>query len=195
MDPFAKGNPNKVLESEYMLPDNATVDLSLVDEDPEFGPVPALHNQKAKDRHARLKEKPEHRIMLHLKLSGKTNKEISEITGLGYHSVCTICRQDWFLKRFAYFSAQYGKDAVDSIFESEAMNSIQTLIEIRDNGKNESNRRAAAEHILDRFLGKPAQHIHNTKKHIIEPGEGKKKLQTLDQQIEELEKEISERDN
>tara|TARA_R110000868_G_scaffold160977_7_gene390835 strand:+ start:977 stop:1516 length:540 start_codon:yes stop_codon:yes gene_type:complete len=107
-----------------------------------------------------LKERPEHRIMLYLKAQGLSNQEIADKCGYGYQWVCQIVRQPWFRKAFVELVEEAGKDATEEFLRGEVLNSLNTLVDIRDDTKSkEASRVAAANAILDRALGKPTQHI------------------------------------
>lgn len=107
-----------------------------------------------------LKERPEHRIMLYLKAQGLSNQEIAGKTGYGYQWVCQVVRQPWFRKAFVELVEDAGKDATEEFLRGEVLNSLTTLVEIRDNPEaKEASRVAAANAVLDRALGKPTQHI------------------------------------
>ena len=179
---FARGDPGK----------HQFVEVDSFDADEYDVDVIGLHNAGcAKDSDGLNRERPEHRIILNLKLAGKTNREISEITETSYQHICKICRQRWFLEKFAVLAQLNGKDAIQTLFETESLNSVQTLIEIRDSGTSETNRRAAAEHILDRFLGKPKQHIDSVRREGASLVDAEDRIKDLDQKIKEREQALN----
>lgn len=107
-----------------------------------------------------LKERPEHRMMLYLKSQGMSNQEIGDKMGYGYQWVCQITRQPWFRKAFVELVEEAGKDSTTEFLKGETLNSLHTLVEIRDNpAAKDAARVAAANAVLDRALGKPTQHI------------------------------------
>ena len=107
-----------------------------------------------------LHERPEHRIMVYLKGQGLSNKEIADRCGYGYQWVCQIVRQPWFRQAFLAEVKEAGRDVVETFLKGEVLNSVVTLVEIRDDIEaKEATRVAAANAILDRALGRPTQHI------------------------------------
>ena len=109
-------------------------------------------------------ERPEHRLIVYLKARGMSNTEIAKQTGYGYQWVCQIVRQPWFRARFVQECTDAGQDVIKTFLTSEAMPSLETLAEIRDDEEQKgATRVTAANSILDRFLGKPIQHVETEK--------------------------------
>jgi len=105
-------------------------------------------------------EKPEHVLMCYMMAGGKTQKEIAAATGYTPAAVSQITRQPWFRKRFLALAAEAGQDQVEAFVKGETINSLETLILVRDNATSKGSERiAAANSILDRALGKPAVYI------------------------------------
>lgn len=108
-------------------------------------------------------EKPEHRMMLYLKAQGKSNVEISELTGYHVVSISLIFRQRWAQDRLLEILNKEGRDRVGTLLEASAEDSIYTLIDIRDDSDAPcAVRKAAADSLLDRYLGKPKQQVEVT---------------------------------
>lgn len=105
--------------------------------------------------HAILKESPRHRVILMMTLRGASPKEIAETLDISRQTVYNIRKQPWFRTLFVKMAKEFGRDAVEALLESEVLPSIETLREIRDEAPRASDRRAAADSLLDRFLGKP----------------------------------------
>lgn len=99
-------------------------------------------------------EKPEHRLMLWLKLNGHSNKEVAATTGYNYVYVCNIVKQPWFTEAFCRLSSEMGKDAVQTFLKGEVMGALERTVEIAKNGDSDSVKLAANKEVLDRFLGK-----------------------------------------
>lgn len=99
-------------------------------------------------------EKPQHRLMLWLRLQGHNVKETAALTGYTPQTVSNVCNQPWFIKAFCELSKELGKDAVQTMLEGEVIPSIQKLVKLRDTAESEAVAKAAADSILDRFLGK-----------------------------------------
>jgi len=100
-------------------------------------------------------EKPEHRLMLWLRLQGHNAKEIAAITGYTPEHVRTVCKQSWFREAFCRFSTAVGSDAVQTLLESHATQAVENLITLADSAVSENVRLAANDKILDRLRGKP----------------------------------------
>lgn len=133
----------------------------------EYGGGTGMHRPLAggdNPNFAVLHEKPEHRMMLILKGQGCSNQEIAKQLGYGYNWVCQVVRQPWFKRAFIEMAANAGKDKVEALLDSEKLNSLDTLIEVRDDTKAKGSERvAAANAILDRAFGKPVQHVKTEK--------------------------------
>lgn len=104
------------------------------------------------------KENSNHRIMLYLAAQGFNCSEIAGITDYSPQQVSTVMRQEWFQQQLARLLEESGKPVIDQLLQSEAKNSLNVLLELRDNKNTPSNTRAqCAFNILDRVLGKPTQ--------------------------------------
>lgn len=104
------------------------------------------------------KENNAHRIMLYLAAAGNNVSEIAGITGYSPQHVSTITRQEWFQTQLARLLEESGKPVIDQLLQAEAKNSLNVLLELRDNPRTPAPVRAAtAFNILDRVLGKPTQ--------------------------------------
>lgn len=106
-------------------------------------------------------EKPEHRLMLWLRLQGHSNKEIAAITGYKAVAISQITRQPWFLEAFTRISTEMGKDAVDRFLTGETVPTLQKLVSLRDNAESEQVQLAASNSILDRIRGKPTVRVES----------------------------------
>lgn len=132
-------------------------------------------------------EKPEHRLIVYLKASGKSNKEIAEATGYSYNHVCQIVRQPWFREAFVRLAHEQGTDAVSTFLQGEVLESLQTLKEIRDDPEEKGSTRVAATNaILDRALGKPTQFVKTENKNTNVPAEVDQLERELDSIKEQL---------
>ena len=128
-------------------------------------------------------ERPEHRMIVYLKAQGMTNQEIANKTGYGYQWVCQIVRQPWFRAKFVEECKEVGRDAVETFLKAEVLPSLETLRNIRDNEAGKAaDRRAAADSLLDRFLGKPTQRV--------EKEETSKGLDAARETVEDLERQL-----
>lgn len=134
-----------------------------------------------------LKEKPEHRIVIYLKAQGLSNKEIARRIGYQESWVAQILRQPWARARLVKEIGEQGRDAIASLLQGTVEDSLFTLIDIRDSkDAKAADRVAAANSLLDRFLGKPTQRVE-TKTEELGRVEDVAKLES---EITLLEKEI-----
>jgi hypothetical protein len=108
-------------------------------------------------------EKPEHRLAIMLKAKhGLSNREIARALNYTDAHISQLFRQPWAQQEVLKQLKTGGGDGVLELIESEAANNVFTAIEIRDNPQAPSVvRLAAANSLLDRFLGKPTQHIES----------------------------------
>lgn len=107
------------------------------------------------------REKPIHRLILWLTLQGRKPKEISTLVGLKPHAIYTLQAQVWFRDAFCRLSAEMGKDSVQTLLEGEVVPTIQKLVALRDGADSDNVKLAAANAILDRFLGKPTVKVES----------------------------------
>jgi hypothetical protein len=108
-------------------------------------------------------EKPVHLTVAYLLASGRTRKEISAVTGLTLTTLSSLTRQPWFVARLKEITEAAGKDMVRSFLEGEVVTSLEVLRDLRDDQEQKGpTRLAAANSLLDRFLGKPTVHVEST---------------------------------
>lgn len=100
------------------------------------------------------RERPEHRLMLWLKLNGHSNKEVANTTGYAYHTVCQIVKQPWFVENFCRLSSEMGKDSVQTFLEGEVMGALERTVDLAKSADSDAVKMSANREILDRFLGK-----------------------------------------
>lgn len=172
-----EGSVSKAAPVNKQLFENSPLSGSAVEQDYEKSGV-GLFNDRSPNL-AVLSEKPEHRIVIFLKAQGMSNNEIARRTGYTYPWVSQILRQPWARKRLVEEITASGRDAVEEMLKSAAEDSVYTLISERDNeAAKPSERIAAANSLLDRFLGKPTQKVEQT----VRTG----KLDTLEETEREL---------
>jgi hypothetical protein len=104
-----------------------------------------------------LREKPEHRLILLLKVKGFSNREIARQLGFTDAWISQVVRQPWFQVELLKELRKIKGEIVDSIVRVEATNSIFKLIQLRDNARSEEVQKSSAIHLLDMHLGKPIQ--------------------------------------
>lgn len=171
------GKVNKQLYGNSGLGDSPVADvLNLIDG--------ALYNRRDPNL-AILHEKPEHRIILLLKLKGYSNREIARETGYQEAWISQVCRQPWFQVHLTQALNQGEAEIVDKIVAVEATNSIYTLVNLRDTAKSEAVRASCATEILNRHLGKPIQRqeIVGSYEYTLT------KVEKIEHELEEVERE------
>lgn len=131
-----------------------------------------------------LHEKPEHRLCIFLKVQGLTNREIAAKVGYTEPWVSQLLRQPWARTRIVHELQAAGRDIVQGLLATEAAESVYRLIELRDQDEEKGVARAAADSILDRFLGKPTQHV---KTEQVKRTAGD--IEAVDRELAELERE------
>ncbi len=83
--------------------------------------------------------------------------------GFSDAAVQGILKQPWARQQVVFEMKKAGRNAVESILESEVCESIMTLVEIRnDKEAKPSDRRAAAEYLINRRLGVPKQNVEHS---------------------------------
>ena len=131
-------------------------------------------------------ERPAHRLAILLKAQGLSNKEIAERLGLSAIHVGNILRQPWARKRLVEEIQRSGRDEIQALLAGSAVDSINTLIELRDDDEVENSvRKAAADSLLDRFLGKPTQRVESKNETHVFSGD----VARIDQELAEFEAE------
>jgi hypothetical protein len=128
-------------------------------------------------------EKPEHRVLLMLKAQGLSNREIAKQTGYTEPWMSQLFRQPWAQRALSEFITNAGLDEVTQLLKGAAADSVRKLIDIRDNPLAPvAVVRATCVDLLDRFMGKPAQHVHVEQSPIMTTND----VAEIDKKIEEL---------
>jgi hypothetical protein len=132
-------------------------------------------------------EKPEHRLAVFMKARNLDNNEIAERMGWTASWTSQVCRQPWFRIRLLEELTQAGRNQLDELFKVEAINSAFTLVDLRDNVKvPPAVRKAAADSLLDRFLGKPVAKIETSEQKLPSTEETRKidaEIKSIDEQL------------
>jgi predicted transcriptional regulator len=116
---------------------------------------------------------------------GLSNREIARVLGYTDPWVSQLFRQPWAKERVLKEMNASGGDAIAALLEAEAVNSLFTVIDIRDDpGAPKAVRGAMANSILDRFCGKPTQKIESEV-----TVRNAKDIEAVDRELEELKKE------
>ena len=105
-------------------------------------------------------EKPEHRVVINLRLKGYNNKQISVLTGYSSVHVSNILRQPWAQQRIVAELRNADFEGVREMVHNSAAASVYTLIELRDSGETPAAvRMNAAKTLVEQFLGRPRQSV------------------------------------
>jgi hypothetical protein len=133
-------------------------------------------------------EKPEHRLAVYMKARGASNNEIARALGYTAPWVSQLVRQPWFRARLVAEQRSAGIDELRSTIEGAALDSVLTLIDLRDNVANPpAVRRTAADSLLDRYLGKPAVKIIEEKR---SPADTSEAVAAIDRELAEIDSEL-----
>jgi len=132
-------------------------------------------------------EKPEHRLIVYLKSQGLSNNEIATRTGYSPAWVSQITRQPWFRLRLVQELKAAGIDAVQTAIKGSALDSVFTLVDIRDDPTApKAVRKACCDSLLDRFLGKPKQPLE----HDVPALPSSTEISALTRQIDEIDEQL-----
>lgn len=125
------------------------------------------------------RETPVHRTMVNMAAAGYTNREIAAFTGYNKTTVATAIKQPHAREYLINEAKKTVQDELRTLLESQALPSIQKLVQVRDNEKSKgSDVIAASNSILDRFLGKPTQPIVTDAKPVEQMTEDELKSRT-----------------
>ena len=124
-------------------------------------------------------------LVCYMAIAGKTNKEIAKHLDISPAIVSSVLRQPWARKFITEEARAMAGGEVMDMLKGEAGKSVKTLIELRDDGNVlPSTRLQAANAILDRALGKPAQQVVNEKQTTY--NDAAKEAESIDRELAEL---------
>jgi len=127
--------------------------------------------------------------MCFMQAQGKTVKEIATATNYSVEGVRNIQRQPWYKQRFLRTIAENGGDKVKAFLEGQALNSLETLVEIQNDAKTPASVRvASANSILDRALGKAIARVETTVKRDL--GQMGEELSEVEKELERVQAEL-----
>ena len=107
-------------------------------------------------------EKARHRLAAYLFCTGMSQGKIAERLGVTAGTMSQWVRQPWFTDFVKHEMALTGRDAVSDIIKGAAVDSVFTLITLRDDEHTPATvRRQCCSDILDRAYGKAPQTIHS----------------------------------
>lgn len=127
------------------------------------------------------KEKPVHRTMINMAAAGYQVVEIAKFTEHSVQTVSNVLKQPWARQYLIKEAKKTVQDEIKQLLQSEALPSIRKLVEIRDSpmatAADKSASKAAADSLLDRFLGKPVQPMTTDAKPVSELSDEELKAQ------------------
>ena len=107
-------------------------------------------------------EQPWHRAAAYLFAAGKSRKEVAAACDVTPAAVTQLLKNPWFQELVTGIMAESGLDAVETLLKGESINSLNVLIELReDTATPRAVRAAISQDILNRTLGKPVQRIES----------------------------------
>ncbi len=177
---------NRQVFANSVLHDDPIVEAARTDPDRLFasGDGSYLHDEP---NLAIIREKPEHRMIVYLKAQGHSNKEVADRTGYTQAWISQLTRQPWFRLRLVHELKEAGVDAIESVLKSSALDSVFTLIDLRDDASApKAVRSACANSLLDRFRGKPVQTVQHEEKRLPKTSE----ISAIDSELAELDSQL-----
>lgn len=106
-----------------------------------------------------IEEQPYHRQAALALSLGADTREVADALGVTPQAVRNWLKEPWFQQRVALFLREHGRD-LTQLFAAEAFASLNVMVELRDSPKvSAAVRNNICQHILDRHLGKPTQHV------------------------------------
>ena len=102
-----------------------------------------------------------HKVAAIIFASGKSAREVARLLDRSEPAVQNLTRQKWFQAQVTEMIVELGGSRdIMKLIQGEQFNSLNTLVEMRDNPRVPSaSRIQCARDILDRGLGKPTQRI------------------------------------
>lgn len=140
----------------------------------------ALANDSDPSQHL-YREKVQHRLVAEMAAQGYTNSEIALHTGYTNSYVTTILRQPQ--GRIAAMNAirRNSQDEIKEFLKAEVMPSLEVIRSVRDNeAARPSDRIAAANTLLERYMGKAVQPINPDAKPLAEQSDDELKSNVAD---------------
>lgn len=107
-------------------------------------------------------EKEWHRLLGFMKARGLSNRECAEKLNKSETAISQVSRAPWFREQLEAVIMEEGRDSLREVLNGEVLNSVYTLIDVRDDvAAKGSERIAAANSLIDRVLGKAPQTIQH----------------------------------
>lgn len=140
----------------------------------------ALHRFTKEDttRQGIQKEQPWHRMAAFMLNAGRTNSEIALAAGKDVGSVSQLRGNRWFQELCATIANNVGEELV-GLIQSEAQESIETIVALRDGSESDRIRLTAAITLLEHAHGKPTQKVVTdvTHRRGLSPDEERRQLE------------------
>lgn len=131
-------------------------------------------------------EKPWHRMAAYMLANGMSNAAVAKAAGVTTAAVTTLKGQRWFQELLATISNETGEN-IAALIQSEAIASIQTIVELRDDTEVRPNvRLSAAVTLLEHAKGKPTQAIITT--NTTAPSDPRAELESVQAELAALER-------
>lgn len=132
-------------------------------DDPQTGsplPVRDFHGVKPPSYVVR-KERAQHRLAAYLCCQGLSQTEIARRLGVQICTVSTWWRTPWFQDFVKEEMSLAARDTLSSVIKGAAVDSVFTLITLRDDKTTPAGvKRACCSELLDRAMGKAPQTVH-----------------------------------
>ncbi len=133
-------------------------------------------------------EKPEHRLLLLCKLQGASNREIAAQSGYTEPWISQLFRQPWAQRLLSEMMHEAGLDEVRALLKEAQVDSVRTLVALRDDPKVPASvRRSTCVDLLEQYSGKPTQRV------VVDSAKplSSDDLADLDKQIEQASAEVN----
>jgi hypothetical protein len=141
---------------------------------------------KAKPSHVLAVEKMHHRLIITLKAKGMTNVAIAAELSVTPATVSNVLRQDWARERLAKLIHDSGKDVIRGVLEGACLDSVYKLIDLRDAKETPpAVVKASCDSLIDRYLGKPTQHVEVEQSTTVNHSD----IKSIDRELDALTKE------
>lgn len=136
-------------------------------------------------------DNPDYTKFIMFKAEGRPPKLIAQMTGYSIDTVRTVLRQPWAKQKLRELISLSGGDTFMQAMVVECPDSLDTLIELRDNSKSDAVRADCAKEIINRVYGKPVQMVNTKAEPHIDVKGTQEELEELDKEIQEHERSIS----
>ena len=134
------------------------------------------------------KEQAWHKVAATLYALGATGVQIARELDRTPQAVCNLVKQPFFQSRVAERMAENSRDIME-LFKAERINTLATLIELRDNPETPASVRAMiCKDLLDRVLGKAVQRIEAVGE--VHSDDPVKEVEMLEAEVKRLRDEV-----